>query len=169
MMSRTTYLVLAVAARVLADGPLLWMFVLVHFGWRGEGGLGQAPRNAGAFTAWAVLHSLLARDAARRVLSRWLGPDFVRLACVVVAGLTLGLLLLLWRPVSGELWHATGAWAWALGALYVASLAALVATASRFDYPGFLGLRQIKSHVTGRPPRRSTTCTVPTCRCSSRA
>ncbi len=37
-MSRTTYLLLAVAARALTDGPLLWMFVLVHFGWRGDGG-----------------------------------------------------------------------------------------------------------------------------------
>jgi protein-S-isoprenylcysteine O-methyltransferase Ste14 len=152
-MSRTTYLALAVAARVLTDVPLLWMFVLIHFGLRGDGGAGNTLWNAGAFTGWAVLHSLLARDAARRVVSRWLGLDFVRIAYVVVAGLTLALLLLVWRPVSGELWHATGAVAGVLSALYLASLVGLVLITSHFDYAEFLGLRQIKSRVTGRPPR----------------
>jgi len=152
-MSRTTYLVLAIATRVLTDGPLLWMFVLIHFGLRGDGGGEDALWNAGAFAAWAVLHSLLARDTARRVLSGWVGPDFVRIAYVIVAGLTLALLLLVWRPVSGELWHATGAVAWALSALYVASLVGLVLITSHFDYAEFLGLRRIKSRVTGRPPR----------------
>ena len=37
-MSRTTYLALAIAARLLTDTPLLGMFVLIHFGWRGDGG-----------------------------------------------------------------------------------------------------------------------------------
>ena len=151
-MSRTTYLALAIATRVLTDVPLLWMFVLIHFGLRGDGGGEDALWNAGAFTAWAVLHSLLARDAARRVMSRWLGLDFVRIAYVFVAGITLALLLLVWRPVSGELWHATGAAAWLLSALYLASLVGLVLTTSHFDYAEFLGLRQIKSRVTGRPP-----------------
>jgi methanethiol S-methyltransferase len=152
-MSRATYLALAVATRVLTDAPLLWMFVLIHFGMRGDGGGEDALWNAGAFAAWAVLHSLLARHAGRRVLSRWVGPDFVRIAYVSVAGLTLALLLVAWRPVSGELWHASGRVAWALSALYVASLAGLVLITSQFDYAEFLGLRQIKSRVTGRPPR----------------
>ena len=152
-MTRATYIAFAIAARVLTDVPLLWMFVLIHFGLRGDGSGVDALWNAGAFTAWAVLHSLLARDAARRVLSRWLGADFVRIAYVVVAGLTLALLLLAWRPVSGELWHATGAGAWVLSALYVASLVGLVLVTSHFDYAEFLGVRTIKSRVTGRPPR----------------
>jgi methanethiol S-methyltransferase len=97
-MSRTTYLVLAIAARVLTDLPLLGMFVLIHFGWRGDGDGKDAAWNAGAFAAWAVLHSLFARDAARRVLSRGVGPDFVRIAYVIVAGVTLALLLLVWHP-----------------------------------------------------------------------
>ena len=152
-MSRATYLALAVATRVLTDAPLLWMFVLLHFGMRGDGGGEDALWNAGAFAAWAVLHSLLARAAARRVLSRWVGPDFVRITYVIVAGLTLALLLLVWRPVSGELWHASGAASWALSALYVASLVALVLITSHFDYAEFLGLRRIKSRVTARPAR----------------
>ena len=152
-MSRATYLALAVATRALTDAPLLWMFVLIHFGMPGDGGGEDALWNAGAFAAWAVLHSLLARDAARRVLSRWVGPDFVRIAYVIVAGLTLALLLVAWRPVSGELWHASGAVAWALSALYVASLVGLALISSQFDYAEFLGLGRIKSRVTGRPPR----------------
>ena len=152
-MSRSTYLALAIAARVLTDIPLLGMFALIHLGWRGDGGGEDALWNAGAFAAWAFLHSLLAREAARRVLSRWVGRDFVRIAYVIVAGVTLALLLLVWRPVSGGLWHATGALAWVLSALYVASLVGLVFITSHFDYAEFLGLRQIKSRATGRPPR----------------
>jgi protein-S-isoprenylcysteine O-methyltransferase Ste14 len=149
--SRTSYLVLAVAARVLTDGPLAWMFVLVHFGWRGEGGVRSAVLNAGVFAAWAVLHSLLARDAGRRALSRWVGADFVRVAYVVVAGLTLAGLLLVFQPVSGEVWRATGVAAWVLSLLYVASLVGLVLVTLSFDYAEFLGLRQIRGLVTGRP------------------
>jgi protein-S-isoprenylcysteine O-methyltransferase Ste14 len=152
-LSRTTYLLLAIATRLLTDVPLLWMFIQIHFGMRGAGGGEGAFWNAGAFAAWAVLHSLLARAAGRRLLSRWVGPDFVRIAYVVVAGITLALLLLAWRPVSGELWHATGAAARALGAVYVASLIGLVLITSHFDYAEFLGLRLIKGRVTGRPVR----------------
>jgi protein-S-isoprenylcysteine O-methyltransferase Ste14 len=152
-MSPKTYLALAIAARVLTDVPLLAMFVLVHFGWRGDGSRQDALWNAGAFAAWAVLHSLLARDAGRRVLSRWVGPDRVRVAYVIVAGVTLALLLLLWRPLAGDLWHATGGVAWALSVLYVASLAALVYVTTRFDYLEFLGLRRLKRQLAGLPPR----------------
>jgi protein-S-isoprenylcysteine O-methyltransferase Ste14 len=152
-MSRTTYLVLAAATRVLTDVPLLAMFVVIHFAWRGEGGAGNAVRNACAFVAWAAVHSALAREAGRRALSRLLGPDLVRIAYVMIAGLTLSSLLLLWRPVSGVVWNATGAAAWVLSALYVASLVALVSIAAHFDYAEFLGLRQIADRVAGRPHR----------------
>jgi methanethiol S-methyltransferase len=151
--SRTTYLALAVATRLVTDVPLLGMFLLLHFGMRGEGGLVDACWNAIAFGAWAVLHSLLARNAARRILSRWVGTDFVRVAYVTVAGLTLASLLLAWRPISGELWHATGPLAWALTALYVGSLAGLVLITTHFDYAEFLGVRGLRDRGAGRAPR----------------
>jgi hypothetical protein len=74
-MSRTTYLVLAVAARVLTDGPLLWMFVLVHLGWRGEGD-GGAParrRSAAAIlaSAGAFLGSASPRDDVTLVVAKF--------------------------------------------------------------------------------------------------
>jgi len=152
-MSRTAYLAFAIAARLLTDIPLVAMFVLIHFGWRSDGGGKDALWNAGLFAVWAALHSLLARDAGRRVLSRWAGPDFVRIAYVVIAGVTLAILLLAWRPISGELWHATGVRAWVLTALYVGALVALVYITTRFDYAEFLGLRRLKSRLTGVPPR----------------
>jgi methanethiol S-methyltransferase len=151
--SRTTYRALAVATRVTTDVPLLWMFVAVHLAWPGHGGVGNLLWNASAFVAWALLHSLLARDAARRVLARWVGPDFVRIAYVIVAGLTLSGLLLAWRPVSGRVWGATGAAAWVLSALYVASLVALVFITLHFDYAEFLGLRRVADRVARRPGR----------------
>ncbi len=152
-MSRTAYLTLIIVTRVLTDIPLLWMFVAVHFAWRGEGGLENAVGNAAAFLAWAVLHSLLARAGGRSVLSRIVGPDRVRVAYVIVAGVSLAAVLLVWRPVSGELWHASGVSGWVLSALYVASMVALVLVTSRFDYIEFLGLRQIGDVLAGRQRR----------------
>jgi methanethiol S-methyltransferase len=151
--SRTTYRALAVATRVTTDVPLLWMFVAVHLAWPGHGGLQNVLWNAGVFTVWALIHSLLARDAARRVLARWVGSDFVRIAYVIVAGLTLSGLLLAWRPVSGEVWGATGQAAWVLSGLYVASLGALVFITLHFDYAEFLGLRRLGDSIAGRPSR----------------
>jgi len=151
--SRTTYLALAVATRMTTDVPLLWMFVAVHLAWPGHGGLENVLRNAGAFIVWALIHSLLARDAGRQVLSRWVGPDFVRIAYVIIAGLTLCGVLLAWRPVSGRVWGATGPLAWVLSALYVASLVALVSITLHFDYAEFLGLRHLADRVARRPPR----------------
>ncbi len=150
--SRASYFALAVAVRALTELPLLGLFLLIHFGLRGEGGAQNVLWNAGAFAAWAVLHSLLARDVARRVLARCFGPDFVRIAYVAVAGLTLTGLLLAWRPVSGELWHASGPAAWALSAAYVCALVGLVYASSRFDYTEFLGLRQVEDRMAGRLP-----------------
>lgn len=150
-MSRRARLALAVVTRLLTDGPLLWMFVAIHLGWQGEGGAADARWNAAAFGAWGLLHSLLARDAARRLLAQLVGPDLVRVAYVNIAGITLALLLLLWRPVSGEVWRASGPVAWLLTALYVASLIALVLVTLHFDYAEFLGLRQIRRVAAGRP------------------
>ncbi len=151
--SRATYIALALAMRALTELPLLGMFLLIHFDMRGDGGGENVLWNAGGFAAWAALHSLLARDAARRLLSRCFGPDYVRIAYVAVAGLTLVVLLLAWRPVSGELWHARGPAAWALSAAYVGALVGLVYASSQFDYAEFLGLGPVKSRVAGRPPR----------------
>jgi len=152
-MSRTTYLALAVATRVLTDVPLLWMFVAIHFAWQGDGGLENALWNACAFAAWALLHSLLARDAARRVLSHTVGSDLVRVTYVIVAGLTLAALLLVWHPISGGIWHATGAASWVLSAAYLVSVLAVVVVTLHFDYPEFLGLRQIAERIAGRTRR----------------
>jgi protein-S-isoprenylcysteine O-methyltransferase Ste14 len=149
-MSRTTYLALAFATRAVTDIPLLGMFFLIHFGWRGDGSPGNAVLNGAVFLAWAILHSLLARPPGRRTLSRFVGPDLVRVGYVIVAGVTLSAVLLAWRPVSGELWHTTGASAWVLSALYLASIVALVLVTLRFDYLEFLGLRQLGDVVAGR-------------------
>jgi protein-S-isoprenylcysteine O-methyltransferase Ste14 len=152
-LSRTTYIALVIAVRVLTDVPLLGMFALIHLGWRGEGTGDHAFWNAGVLAAWAVLHSLLARDAARRLLSRWVGADLVRVVYVIVAGVTLVLVLVAWRPVSGALWTTTGVSAWVLSSLYVAALVGLVYITTRFDYAEFLGLRRLECRFAGRPPQ----------------
>ena len=150
-MTRKRYYFLVAATRLLADAPLLWMFYFLQFPRHGSGGAGDALWNGILFAAFAGLHSLFAREAPKRIVARLAGPAFVRIAYVMFSGVTLALLLHLWRPVSGELWHTSGYAFWLLTAAYVASVLALIRIPSYFDYLDFLGLRQIARSLAGEP------------------
>lgn len=150
-MTRGSYYILAVMTRVLTDVPLLLMFCFIHFGMRGHGDAGDALSNAVLFAAFAGIHSLLAREGPKKILSRVVGEAFIRIAYVILSGVTLALLLLFWRPVTGELWHARGPVSWFLTGVYFASILGLFYVASCFDYLEFLGLRQIERSIAGRP------------------
>lgn len=152
-MTRKTYWLLAVATRLLTDVPLLGMFLLIYFGMRGHGGVGSVLINGLLYTAFAATHSLLARDAAKRIVARWVGTAFVRTAYVMFSGVILMLVVLFWQPVSGEVWHTQGAIFWLLTAVYVVSIIALVYITSNFDYADFLGLAPIARLLNGDPPR----------------
>jgi len=150
-MTRKHYYFLVAVTRLSSDAPLLWMFFFLHFPRRGSGGAGDALWNGILYAAFAGLHSLFAREAPKRFVARLVGPAFVRIAYVILSGVTLALLLLLWRPVSGELWHTTGYASWLLTAAYVASVLTLIRIPSYFDYLDFLGLRQIARSLVGEP------------------
>ncbi|MBZ5536744.1 MAG: hypothetical protein LAO31_12380 [Acidobacteriia bacterium] len=150
-MTREAYYVLVVITRMLTDVPLIWMYFLIHFGMRGPGGAGNALFNGILFAAFAAVHSLLARERPKRLISRLVGETFVRIAYVMFSGITLALVLLFWRPVTGEIWHAGGPVSWFLTGVYLASILGLIYVASCFDYLEFLGLRQIERLLSGRP------------------
>lgn len=150
-MTRKTYYLLVVATRVLSDAPLLFMFYLLYFGMRGHGGPNDALVNAILFSVFAGMHSILARERPKKLVSRIVGESFVRITYVIFSGITLAPVLLLWRPVSGEIWQAKGAVSWFLTGVYLASILGLFYVASCFDYLEFLGLRQVERRLTGKP------------------
>ena len=150
-MTRNHYYFLVFATRLCSDVPLLWMFYFLFFPTRGSGGASDALWNAILFAAFGGIHSLFAREAPKRLAARLVGPAYVRIAYVILSGVTLALLLHLWRPVSGELWQTSGYAYWLLTAAYAASVLALIRIPSYFDYHDFLGLRQIARSLAGEP------------------
>jgi protein-S-isoprenylcysteine O-methyltransferase Ste14 len=152
-MTRKNYPRLVIVTRLLTDVPLYGMFFLLHFGMRGHGGTGNALINGLLYTTWAGIHSLLARDVAKKIVARFVGAAFVRIAYVMFSGVTLALVLVLWQPVSGDLWHSRGAVYWLLTAAYVASILALFRVTSYFDYAEFLGLKQAERSLSDEPAR----------------
>jgi protein-S-isoprenylcysteine O-methyltransferase Ste14 len=135
--------------RLLADGPLVWMFYFLHFSESGSGGFAAAAGNALLFLPFAILHSVLAREGIKKPISRVVSDPWVRPLYVIVSGLTLALVLYLWRPLDGTLWSAEGGAAyWLLTALF-----ALVYSASQIDYPEFLAIRGLYREAKGTPPK----------------
>jgi protein-S-isoprenylcysteine O-methyltransferase Ste14 len=131
------------------------MFYLLYFEKAGSGRTFEAAGNAVLFISFGVVHSLLARDAAKSYLGRWVGSPFVRIVYVWISGITLSLVLYFWQPLSGTLWQTHGVLSWFLSILFVASIAGLIWTTSFVDYADFLGIRtllRISRNLPVKPP-----------------
>jgi methanethiol S-methyltransferase len=91
---------------------------------------------------FALQHSVMARRSVKSRLSRRVPGALERTAYVLATDVCLVLLLWLWQPWGGQVWHLTGAVAvvvWALFALgWVLALAATFA----IDHLELMGLRQ---------------------------
>ena len=72
-------------------------------------GVGQtALVDATLFTVFAAHHSIFARDAIKTWISRRVPARLIRSVYVWTASLLLALVVLAWRPIGGDLYHATG-------------------------------------------------------------
>jgi len=106
------------------------------------------------FAAFAVHHSVLARDGAKRVLTRVIPPAAERSTYVLAADALLALVLWQWRPVGGSIWEVT-AQPWRALLWAVCALGWVIAVAATFmiDHLDFVGLRQAGTRPDRyRPP-----------------
>jgi protein-S-isoprenylcysteine O-methyltransferase Ste14 len=72
-------------------------------------GVGQtALVDATLFTVFAAHHSIFARDSIKTWISRRVPARLIRSVYVWTASLLLVLVVLAWRPIGGDLYHATG-------------------------------------------------------------
>jgi hypothetical protein len=72
-------------------------------------GVGQrALVDATLFTVFAAHHSIFARDSIKTWISRRVPARLIRSVYVWTASLLLVLVVLGWRPIGGDLYHATG-------------------------------------------------------------
>ena len=101
---------------------------------------------------WGVVHSGMARDAFKSILTRLIPEPAERATYVLVAGVTSILMVGFWQPLSGVLWSVSNAgmtvFLWGLFAFGWTYL--LVATFA-IDHFDLFGLRQVTLHFRGRP------------------
>lgn len=139
------------AARAYAvGGALAFLASFVAGGWRYVE-LGRPPAeapllpavlaNVALFGAFALHHSLLAREPVKAWVARVLSPSLERPTYVWVASLLFMAACLAWRPIAGIVYRIPPPWAWAVGALQLAGGVLTLDAARRIDVRVLAGLK----------------------------
>jgi protein-S-isoprenylcysteine O-methyltransferase Ste14 len=97
--------------------------------------------DAALVTMFAMHHSVFAREPVKGAIARLVPSDLVRSLYVWIASMLLALVCVLWRPIGGELYRATGAFAIALLAVQVAGLWMTARGVARIDPLELAGIR----------------------------
>lgn len=102
--------------------------------------------------AFGLHHSVMARPAAKRLITRVVPVELERATYVLTADLLLGLVLWQWRPIGGDVWsNVPQPWRAALWAVYLAGWMIAVGSTFIIDHFDLVGLRQVFSRDY-RPP-----------------
>jgi protein-S-isoprenylcysteine O-methyltransferase Ste14 len=97
--------------------------------------------DAALITVFALHHSLFARERIKEWLARSAATSLLRSVYVWVASLLLMLVCVLWRPIGGEIYHATGIRAIAHAAIQIAGVWITARGVARIDPLELAGIR----------------------------
>lgn len=97
--------------------------------------------DAALFTAFALHHSVFARDAVKRLMARAVPDALVRSVYVWIASLLLVAVCAAWRPIGGAVYRHTGLLAVVHGVLQLAGAAVIVQTVRLIDPLELAGIR----------------------------
>lgn len=104
-------------------------------------------------TVFAVQHSVMARPAFKRVLTRVVPPVVERSTFVLAASAALGLLYWQWQPLGGVVWSVESpAVRTALHVLSACGWLTVLVTTFLIDHFELFGLAQVWAHFRGRRP-----------------
>jgi protein-S-isoprenylcysteine O-methyltransferase Ste14 len=121
--------------------------------------LAPAVLDVVLFSAFALHHSLFARTGAKAWIARRLPPGLERSLYVWLASLLFLAVCLLWQPLPGIAWHATGSPRWLLHGVQAAGVVLTLQSASRIDIWDLAGVRQARAARSGEE-RSSTASTL---------
>ncbi|HKI55837.1 MAG TPA: NnrU family protein [Trueperaceae bacterium] len=108
--------------------------------------------DLGLIALFGLQHSLMARPAVKRALARLVPAAALRSLYVLLAGAALAVLMRLWRPLPGALWHASRGWPHALlTALFAGGWLTVLGCTFLVGHFDLLGLRQVTLELRGRP------------------
>lgn len=107
--------------------------------------------NGALLAVFAVQHTVMARPAFKRWVTRWLPRSMERSTFVLAASLSLGLMFWQWRPLPQVVWEAgSPALAWALRAASLGGYALVFISSFVISHFDLFGLRQAWMRARGR-------------------
>jgi hypothetical protein len=142
-------------------GALLFLASLSYFGWFYLVRLGDTAAEPGTspsaialdvalFTAFALHHSILARTGVKAWVARRLPVGLERSFYVWTASLLFLAVCLLWLPLPGTAWRASGPLALVLHGAQIAGVVVTLRSASRIDIWELAGVRQARAATRER-------------------
>lgn len=105
---------------------------------------------------FAVQHSAMARPPVKAVLRRWIPAALERTSYVLGTDLCLVLLLVLWQPWGGSVWHVGGPAGVVLWSLCAIGWLLAIAATFAVDHLELTGLRQAGWRASGETAGNST-------------
>ena len=91
---------------------------------------------------FAVQHSVMARQQVKSWLRRRTPPALERTTYILATDICLALLLVLWQPLGGQIWHVGGPAAMVLWSLCAAGWVLAIVSTFAVDHLELMGLRQ---------------------------
>lgn len=154
-MGRFLALLYGISCYVLFLGSFLYA---IWFLWRridavpleGKAGLTDWVINAALLGAFAVQHSVMARQGFKKMWTRVVPACVERSTYVLLASFILFAVCWLWRPIPPLLYRLEGASALVLEGLYFLGFAIVVAGTFLIDHLELFGLKQVWTHFQGR-------------------
>ena len=130
----------------------------VTFGETASGALTPAAIGAdiALFTAFALHHSVFARERVRDWVARHLSPAVERSVYVWVASLMLIAVCALWQPMPGVAWELRGVKAWLLRGVQLFGVWLTLRGAAAIDIWDLSGVRQAQGGPKGPPSEFKT-------------
>ncbi len=108
--------------------------------------------DLGLLSLFAIQHSVMARPAFKRVLTRMVPHAAERSTYVLASSLALMLLFWQWQPLGGVIWSVENATGWVLlYAGYAAGWLLVFVTTFVINHFDLFGLRQVWRNLQGRP------------------
>lgn len=121
----------------------LYAYVVTYDEMSSSGGAGAAAANVLLFTAFALHHSVFARERVRAQVARIVPPTLERALYVWVASLLFVVVCALWQPLAGVAWSVAGPLRWVLVALQAAAVWLILQSAAMLDILELSGVRQL--------------------------
>lgn len=105
--------------------------------------------NTLLLAAFAVQHSVMARQGFKRVWTQIVPKQLERSTYVLAASLVLALLLWQWRPIPQTVWELNGAAATLLSITFWSGWAILLTSTFLSNHFELFGLKQVWTHLRG--------------------